>query len=80
MNPLFVSFKALHFNIHLYLVQSWPHLLGFGLLPYEGIQQPHLMVALAKPPLGVLSMAPKPSAMWFISLVISWFCAIASPC
>jgi hypothetical protein len=30
-----------------------------------------LMVVLAKPPLGALPMAPKPSAMRLISLVIS---------
>ncbi len=39
-----------------------------------------LMVALAKCPLGALSMPPKPSAIKFINLVISWFCVVASPC
>jgi hypothetical protein len=35
-----------------------------------------LMVALAEPPLGALLMAPNPFAMWFINLVVSWFCVM----
>lgn len=38
------------------------------------------MVALVKPSLRVLPMAPKPSAIWFINLVVSWFCVGVSPC
>jgi hypothetical protein len=38
-----------------------------------------LLVTLAQPPLGALLMAPKPSSMWFINLVVAWLCAMASP-
>jgi hypothetical protein len=39
-----------------------------------------LIVALAKPRLGALLMAPNPFVMWFINLVVSWFCVMASFC
>jgi hypothetical protein len=72
MNLLLVNFEVLHFHICLYFVQPQLHPLGFGSLTS--------MVALAEPSLRVLPMAPKPFAIWFINLVVSWFCVGASLC
>ncbi len=81
MNPLLVTFEVLCFHVHLYLVQQRLHL--FGLMVSFLVKEfcnLTLMVALAEPPFGALLMAPKPSITWFINLVTSWFCLVASLC